>query len=264
MKIYDQHVHTKYSPDSKAIIEDYLILAIEKRNRYFVSTDHVDYDMVSSHINSITDFHTKQNELETLKLKYPNITILDGIEMGYRHDYVDEMKEILKKYHFDIVLLSVHDNGIIDFYRKDHALKYGLINTMNIALDYILESITNIIDYNVLAHIDYTFRTIYSCDNSLHINLFENQLIKIFQKLIEDKKTLEINTKVQQALVDDHLIYILKLYKSVGGERLTISSDCHDVRRFEEYQDKYIDIIKKYGFNKLVYFVNKEEYFIDI
>ena len=42
--LHDQHVHTLYSVDSEALIEDYLNIAIKKGCSYFVMTDHLDYD----------------------------------------------------------------------------------------------------------------------------------------------------------------------------------------------------------------------------
>ena len=46
--------------------------------------------------------------------------------------------------------------------------------------------------------------------------------------LIKHHKALEINTKVQEAIHDmNHTKYLLSLYRQMGGEKLTLSSDAH-------------------------------------
>ena len=76
---------------------------------------------------------------------------------------------------------------------------------------------------------------------------------------------LEINTKVQESINDDeHLKYILRLYKSLGGNYLTLSSDAHKKERYLSGYDKYSKIIKNSGFDRLCYFVKRELYFYDI
>ena len=76
--------------------------------------------------------------------------------------------------------------------------------------------------------------------------------------IIEKDKCLEINTKVQNAINDEHTLYILSLYKKLGGKHLTLSSDAHAADRYCSSFDKYIKIIKEEGFDHLCYFVNRE------
>ena len=83
--------------------------------------------------------------------------------------------------------------------------------------------------------------------------------------LIEEGKSFEINTKVQESINnDDHVRYMLNLYKSLGGEKLTLSSDAHSVDRYNSSFPRYIKIIKECGFNKLRYYVKRKEYTFDI
>ena len=78
-------------------------------------------------------------------------------------------------------------------------------------------------------------------------------------------KALEINTKVQEAINDiNHTKYLLSLYRQMGGEKVTLSSDAHSKERYLSNFDYYKNIIKECGFNYLVYFVKQKEYHYSI
>ena len=70
----------------------------------------------------------------------------------------------------------------------------------------------------------------------------------------------EINVKVQNALPESHLRDFLKLYKELGGTKLTLSTDAHSSNRYLEHFDKYVSIIKESGFNYLCYYIKQKEY----
>ena len=87
---------------------------------------------------------------------------------------------------------------------------------------------------------------------------------EILISLIKKDKTLEINTKVVDELPIEHTIKLLSFYKELGGTKLTISSDAHELSRYLISFDKYLNLVKELGSNYLCYFVNRKEYHYDI
>ena len=63
---------------------------------------------------------------------------------------------------------------------------------------------------------------------------------------------------------EKHLYQLLDIYKSLGGTRLTLSTDAHTLSRYKEDFEKYIKIIKECGFNYLCYYIKQKEYHYDI
>ena len=61
-----------------------------------------------------------------------------------------------------------------------------------------------------------------------------------------------------------YLKYLLKLYKSLGGKRVTLSSDAHNVSRYLSKFAYYQKIIKECGFDYLVYYIKQQEYYFYI
>lgn len=267
--IHDQHCHTSYSGDSTENIENYFEIAEKYKVKYLVTTDHYDFDAVASnHQDWIVDFDSLIVDLKKYHLKYPNVTPLLGIELGYRKDKLDKMINVVNSYDFDVINMSIHDNGIYDYYAKDTFKSVGIKEILYIYFNNILDALDNFNNYDVLSHFDYGFKTAYLVDSSIKINDYEDIVRKIFKKLIEQNKSLEVNIKVQSTINDDvHLKTFLKWYKEEGGNKLTLSSDAHTKIVYNNYyivQNKYIKIIKNAKFNYLCYYIKRKEYHFDI
>ena len=258
MILHDQHIHSHYSEDSKEDLNNYLGVAEKSKVDYFITCEHVDFDPPSFPHSWIADFESLKEEIETLKPLYPSITFLYGIELGYRADHIQEMNDILRNNSFDLVQLSCHDDGIHDYY-----LESSFRDTYNDLCGYfdqVYKTITGYSDYDVLSHFDYGFKTAKIYHDDIDIRTFEDKIIKIFKKLIELDKALEINIKVQDRINDEkYLRYILNLYHSLGGKKLTLSSDAHEVKFYRYNFDKYINIIKESGFKYLCYYIKRNE-----
>lgn len=261
MKLHDQHVHSKYSVDSEQELKDYFEYASKLGCKYFVTTEHFDIFLVEFQEDWTVDYGALKNEINQLKKEYPNITPLIGIEVGYKEDHIDKLNEMINSEDFDVVNLSIHDGDNVDFYWIKYFEKYGYENLMNMYFEIMIDATKTFTNYEVLSHIDYGFKTVYLADNSYSISQYENQIKEVFKNLIQNNKALEINTKVQEAINDDnHTLYLLKLYKELGGTKLTLSSDAHSVERYCSGFDKYIEMIKNCGFDHLVYYVKRKEY----
>lgn len=260
MKIHDQHVHSYYSADSEQPIEPYLDKAIELGLSYFVLTDHCDLNFLDKGKDLFFDLDKENEELIKLQSKYPDIKILRGIEIGYKPNDIERIEEIIKTHHFDVINCSLHESDRIDYFVKEEFAKRGVDEALSIYFQRELEMAQNYDNYDVFCHIDYGFKTAYLYDNTVCIEKYEDILTKIMKEVIKHGKALELNLKVQEIVPMEHTIYILNLYKKLGGEYLTMSTDAHDISRFYKGFDKYLPIIKNAGFDYLLYFINREKH----
>lgn len=262
--LHDQHIHTEYSEDSKEKITRYVERAIEKGCEYVVMTDHLDFDVASSGHTWLADFVKQREEINELQKVYGDkIKILQGIELGYKDAYFDEIKRYSELLPYDIVNLSIHDVLDIDFYYDEAFIKHGSKEMVSLYLEQYKKAVKSDIDYNVVCHIDYAFKSAIRTDKNLRFSMFEEDIKEIMSTIISREKAYEINTKVLEFIPWDieHLRYVLRLYKSLGGTDLTMSSDAHEVDRYMSSFDKYRKIIKEEGFDKLCYFVNKKKHY---
>ena len=264
MKIHDQHVHSYYSFDSKQRIEEYLDKATSIGLDYFVLTDHCDLNYLNRGKDIFFDVQKQQKELEELQKKYPNIKILFGIEIGYKPNALNRIESIIKNNHFDLINLSLHESDEIDYCYYEEFKKRDINKTLRLYFSRQLEMVKAYDNFDVLCHIDYGFKSAYLGDKCLDVSNYEDIISKILKELIRKQKALEINIKVQEVLPTRHTLYLLNLYKQLGGTYLTISSDSHRCEKYYENFDKYISLIKEAGFKKLTYFVNRQKYLLDI
>ena len=262
--IHDQHVHSYYSFDSKQSIEEYLEAASKLGLKYFVLTDHCDFNHINTGKDLFFDVSKQRKELQELQTKYPNIKILYGIEIGYKPQELKRINKVLNENEFDVINFSLHELDDIDYYFPDRFIKDGIDKTLETYFLKQLEMIRRFNNFDVLCHIDYAFKTAYQIDNNIKIEKYENILIEIMRELIKKEKALEINTKVQSELPIEHTKCLLALYKKLGGKYLTLSSDAHEIARFRKDFDKYITIIKEVGFKQLTYFISRKKYQFDI
>lgn len=261
MKLHDQHVHSMYSMDSTEKLVSYIQKAIQLGCSYFVTTEHFDLDMVDGQVDWTVDYASLKQEYKKLQSQYPQISLLLGIEVGYRKTYLDQINAQIQSESYDVVNLSIHENDYADFYWPKYFEQYGVHQLLTAYFDEMIEATTHFTNYNVLSHIDYAFKTAFLMDSTLKISTYEEQIKKVYQNLITHHKALEINTKVQEAIHnDEHTRYLLQLYKQVGGLRLTLSSDAHSVDRYESSFQHYMNIIQSCGFDYLVYYIQRKEY----
>lgn len=260
MPYYDQHIHSFFSQDSQEDLENYYKIACEKKVNYLVTCEHFDPHTVVDKFTWKADYDKLIRLQELYKQKYPFITPLLGIEVGFRQDCLDEINDYVSKYKFDLIQLSLHDDGKVDFYFKD-----AFINNPEDKLEYYFEllykGINTYKNYDVLSHIDYGFKTAREVNKDLKISKYEAIITKILKTIIKERKALEVNTKVQEKINDDeNIIFILNLYKKLGGKRVTLSSDAHSTDRYMSSFNKYMQIIKDCGFNELCYYIQRKEY----
>lgn len=264
MIIHDQHVHSYYSFDSKQSIKEYLDKASKLGLDYFVLTDHCDLNYLDKNRDIFFSIEKEQHELKELQALYPNIKILNGIEIGYKPSELGRINEIISNNHFDLINLSLHESDGIDYYYFKEFQKLGVDTTLKLYFSRQLEMVKHFDNYDVLSHLDYGFKSAYLGDKSLSVDKYEEIIIQIMKEIIAKNKAFEINIKVEEVLPVEHTKYVLELYKKLGGKYLTLSSDAHKVENFREGFEKYINLIKSVGFDHLTYFVNREKHLLSI
>ena len=122
------------------------------------------------------------------------------------------MEKWINSQDFDVINLSIHNNPLMEYYYESFFREYGIDKCLEMYFNQMMDAMLSMDDFDVLAHIDYGFKTAYNIDKDLKFSDYEHYLIPILKQLIKKDKALEINTKVQKAFPDTHLKYLLGLY----------------------------------------------------
>lgn len=232
----DYHVHSDFSSDSKAPMELMVKEAIEKGLKKLCFTDHMDYDYppVSEH-TFVFDPEAYIEKINELKSRYGRqIEILTGIELGLQPHLGEKMSALLNSYPFDFVIGSSHVVDNMDPYYKEYWEKRSVKDGIHRYFESIIENCKVFHGFNVYGHIDYIIRYVPGqlknpVKTDYSYNDYADIIDEILKMIISLGKGIEVNSS---GLKYGHAYphpkpEILKRYKELGGELVTIGSDAH-------------------------------------
>jgi len=267
MAIVDTHIHSTFSPDGMMTMEQAVKAATKKGLAGVAFTDHLDLMTPDDDERFRFDPAEAQHEIARLREIY-DIRIFSGIEAGIHPLSPAVVKEFLSHYRFDVIIASVHYLDGVDPYLGTFYKGKTLKESYGRYLEAMYESITALENFDILGHYDYIGRYAPYQDRSVNYRDFPDIFDTIFKYLIENGKSLEINTNTYRKR--DNIAPpkadpdILKRYKELGGEYISLSSDAHNTGRIAEGFDYYTNLIKKCGIDRLTYFCDRQATFVQI
>lgn len=220
--MFDSHVHTKFSSDSKMEIID-AINASRKLNLGLIITEHMDvgFPSIDSNTFCIPDFFNEYSNYRSNKL-------LLGVELGMRPDLIDDVKNVALSYPFDQIIGSVHVVDKMDAYPKSFYEGRSKTEVYEQYLKYMIKCIKTHDFIDTLGHIDYIARYNNYFDKELYYDEYIEYIDEILKLLAEKGKAIEINTnRLSKHDAAVNLMKIYKRFKELGGKYVTIGSDAH-------------------------------------
>ena len=258
----DFHMHTKFSKDSDASLETMIEAAISHGLDTICITDHHDEDFTEE--GFVIDFEKYFLTLQELQKKYKGqINIRIGMEYGLQPHLGERCKEVVEKYPFDFVIGSKHLlDGADPYYRKcfDYMTDEDAYRRW---FEEILADLKAVKDFDVLGHLDYVVR--YGKKQHLAYSYEKNaELIdEILKIVISQNKGLEINTggwKYGLPFAHPHSD-VLKRYRQLGGEILTVGSDAHKPEHVAYDFYRVSEVLKACGFKYYTEFCQRKPIF---
>lgn len=276
MKFFDNHTHSTFSPDSIATVEQSVKCAMEGGLAGIAITDHLDYE-VTMKDGSPFDFDVKAQQLEIdrvaqmmgLNLSDDGFRVLKGVELGLQDGLLHHIREWVGDNEFDTVIASLHTIDGLDPYVGTYYGDKNFKEAYGHALEVMYKTAVEYGDFDILGHFDYVAR--YSpygpgC-RDITMEHFGEQLEMILKYLAQNGKTFEINTKTYM----NHKGYIpvldkaiLKRFRELGGEAISLGSDSHNTSRYGDKFEEYVHIIKECGFRYLVYYQKRKPHYYKI
>lgn len=250
------HVHSKFSTDSTLDMETAVLKAIELGLSGIAFTDHLDVDFTDYEDEFHYDFNEYFDLLKSLKDKYENkIEIISAVEIGMQPHVIKDTYNKIKDFTFDYIIGSTHLIKKRDPYCGNYFRPTD--TKIDSYKEYLEEILNNLLLYkdfsfNTLGHIDYLVRYANFEDSTLYYKDFPTLIDEILKFIINKNMSFEINTSTY--LKKNFDIKILKRYKELGGELITLGSDAHNLDRIAKNFKLYSQIIKDCGFKYLFSF----------
>ena len=150
------------------------------------------------------------------------------------------------------------DPSCADFY-KGRSEK----EAYRVYFDSIVENIMTFSDFDVYGHLDYVVRYGPNADTKYSYDIYKEIFDKILMLLIEKGKGIEINTGgLKKGMRDVHpCIDVIKRYRSLGGEIITIGSDAHIPKNIATDFSRAEEILIECGFRYYTIFEHRKPRF---
>lgn len=264
----DYHMHTRFSPDGHFSPREMCQAALGKGLAEIAVTDHFE----CFHDNARADArYTPEilaacfQALDACREEFAGrLTIRKGVEIGQPQVNPPAASALMSALPFDYVIGSVHklndmDLGEMDYppeaipdrVRKNLAMLYELADRQ---------------DYDCLGHLELIKR--YASFHGQKIDLmdYREELEPILRRAIERGKGIEVNTSGLRTPAKETLpsLAVLKFYRSLGGEIVTVGSDAHYTKDVAAGFGTARQLLLEAGFRRLTTFENRRPHFLPL
>ena len=254
--MYDYHMHTYFSTDCAIPAAEMIEAAIAAGMKEIAITDHIDYEYNSNEIQFDFDVETGLKEYEALGEAYSDrITVRKGLEIGIQPHVLGRCSILVNMHAFDFVIASVHNSGKQDLYNGDFYRDRTPEEALLFFYEELYEMLRDYKDYSVIGHFDIVKR--YNDDvKALPFNKYKEVIAKPLKEVIKAGKGIEINLSgIRQGLGETlPSLDVLKLYKELGGEIVTLGSDSHVPETIGDQFRLGVQMLREAGFDKIYRF----------
>ncbi len=264
MFLGDVHTHSRCSPDGRFSMAEMARSAAEHGVSYLCLTDHCDLLDLNGVFTPHYDWSPCRADFYTALEDLPaSVRLHRGVELGEAYEDPTAARAILDAApELDFVIGSVHNFHAMmdkqDFYNAD----YSSDAMCHAALDDYLSSMALLVAlddcYDTLAHILYPLRYMRQAgrDISLAQRDYPQRLEVILKTVAQQGKALEVNTWRGRTVAEWEPI--LRQFKAVGGEYVTVGSDSHDLDHIGAGVAEAYELMRACGFRYTAVFEGRK------
>ena len=243
--MFDYHLHSSISFDSTCPAADMVKAAERQQLKEICFTDHWDYNSEPNEpptLFDLGDYSTAYDSLQSSEL-----LIRRGVEFGMTAWDTAELTALLQKRRFDFVIGSVHSVDGYDPYDKEFWDGKTVRGAYTRYLEEILRCVKTHSDFDVLGHLTYVCRSSHNPSSEPLLYADYRELCDaIIKELIAKGKGMEINTSgVNQRGILLPTADIMRRFRELGGEIVTVGSDAHTADRVGQHIDKALEMAKE-------------------
>lgn len=263
MFLADYHLHSVCSFDAraKATMPEMAAAALARGMTEVCFTDHSDFDIPETMQLGPDNFTLPKKQghqfIEAMEKAPEGIEIRLGLELGEgNHD----PKRALRVYampEYDFILGSLHNLlDMEDFYYLKYPSDEFCVELYERYLEELIE-LAAIPCFDCMAHIGYLLRYMHKQGRSVQLTMERNgdRIDELLRTLIENGRGIELNCadlvpggRENPLLTVFPSIPILRRYKELGGEIVTVGSDAHGAHAAGLGVREGYEILRENGF----------------
>lgn len=263
----DFHMHTQFSGDSETPARDMIERCIALGMKTMCVTDHYDLDFPEEPNVFLFEFPRYFETMQSLRERYQSkIDIRIGVELGLQPHLQKQLTKIVSRYPFDFIIGSSHVVDRCDPYYAAYFEDKSEEEAYRRYFQTMPDNLAAFSDVDVYGHLDYIVRYGPTKDTNYSYEQYQDCLDAALNACIQHGIGLELNTGgLARGMRHPHPHPdILKRYKELGGEIVTIGSDAHAPERIAYAFDNGKSILKACGFSYYTIFKQRKPEFIKL
>lgn len=256
----DFHTHSSFSSDSTEPLLEMACAAAEKGLKTICLTEHFDPDYPGGEF--LLDTASYRAELMRVREALSGrVEVLFGVELGIMDYLAPKLAEYAGEWDFDFIIGSSHLVDGKDPYYPDYFESLGSRNGILRYFESILANVRAFDRYDVYGHLDYVVR--YSPERSYEPLDYRELIDEILKAIIARGKGIEVSTAGVGKIGYPHPnAFILRRYRELGGELITVGSDAHDRTRVAADFDRAQAALETAGFEYYNVFRGRKAEFV--
>lgn len=263
----DYHLHSTCSADGISTIAQHCRRAAEQGFIEIGFCEHVDFDP-RDRTCGFFDYALFCRQIEAQRGRHGNpLAIRAAIEATYQASREEEIRELLRGKELDYVIGSVHlvedgqewamvsEEGFCERYFAQRSVREAYQPYFAEVCQAVESGL-----FDLIGHLDLVKRYGVRCYGPFAPSLFATEVREILELAVERGVGLEINTSgLRQAPGETYPgLEILRWYKELGGQILTVGSDAHTVEDLGIGVANALDLAREAGFEAITLFEKRE------
>jgi histidinol-phosphatase (PHP family) len=254
----DSHLHTDQSPDSRVPIDVYAALALERGIPEIAITDHVDFDPRDPAFE-YSSFEDRERVVRGAADRWAarGVTIRFGAELTYNRLWEEDVRDHLRRYHYDFTIGSVHDWPGSPYARTDVGRWITGRTLDEIVAPYYKEVMAGVRSglFDAVGHLDVVKRYLHPHVTAAQLGARPDLLEPVLQAVVESGIALEVNTSgLRHPYAETYpSAAIVARYRELGGTAVVTGSDGHRPDWFAYRLEEAYRILAAAGFEELMF-----------
>lgn len=277
MYLTDYHIHSTCSFDAYNTMAEMAAAAFKRGVVEACFTDHCDFGdqetmQVGPEVFEIPEMQARQFG-EAQKSAPKGMTLRLGLELGEANHDPERAMKVYGIEGYDCVIGSLHNLlGMKDFYYLDYKNMEYCYQLYDRYLDELIE-LAALPCFDVMGHIGFCLRYMSKQGFQAELTLERNgeKIDALLRTLIQNGRGLELNCadlvpggRKNALLVTFPSIPILRRYRELGGEIVTVGSDAHNTRASGVGIAEGYELLRENGFQYVTAFYRHRPEFIKL
>jgi histidinol-phosphatase (PHP family) len=258
-------MHTRFSADGQAAMQEMCDAALAKGLSEICFTEHVDWipwDETRDYFRASAYVPAAQ---QCISEYAGRLVVRMGLEISEPHLMAQEIRDLLNAWPFDFVIGSAHWIDQTGLFMSDLYQSYSVEHVEREYFQRVYELVQSG-DFDSLGHLDLVRRYRPKALGAFRSLEHEDIIRAILRTLIARDRAFEINTsplrRGLEATCPD--LTVLRWYRELGGEKLTIGSDAHRPDQVGTGFDTARAMLHEAGFTRVVRFERRVPQWVSI